>query len=656
MSDAPGAPAGSRLAFVLALADVPPARPDTRVVVLDAAWTPRPDDRADLLAARPLLGTVIEARDLFDESLERLDAWAEANRLPERLRLEDVTYWYRLRETMWRWLHERLLWRYALAAIATEPIGEVAVPPGEEAVADVARLLWGAALQPGPTGDAASTPVAATRSAGRPPTGLLRRVLRRLGRSGSAGAAPVRPPEDAEQARRADRLAERLAAILDDPRLRVVVLTNPRTYQRVGGEDGAREDPLFGAVIPGLREAGLRPIRIGTNLDHRRDDDWALLADDDDLLPQSLLQLRWAGPEDRATAEGAAARIAPALATLRGAPLDVDGVDLAPALVDALVTAATRILRADARTLPAVERLVRELRPAAILLAQEGIRTPWLIGGRRAGVPVFAVQHGILYPGHAGYPNRRDPALVLPARTFVYGDDEREVLLSLGSYRPDEVEVSGSPRFDLDRAATEGSSGAAAAERAAVRRELRVADGDRMLVISTINLRFVQQSHFAHTLARTLGGPLPGVHLVFKQHPGEFDDGPYRALVDGLAAAGGYPAPPVSVVKDVDLYRLLRAADAHLGALSTVLTEAVATGTPNLIAVVDRHADLLGYVEAGVATPVRDAADVRAALASPAPPDPAARAAFLARHFRAGDASGRIVEAVRSVAGARVAG
>ncbi len=98
------------------------------------------------------------------------------------------------------------------------------------------------------------------------------------------------------------------------------------------------------------------------------------------------------------------------------------------------------------------------------------------------------------------------------------------------------------------------------------------------------------------------------------------------------------------MVKDIDLYRLLRAADAHLGVGSTVLTEAVLIGTPNLISVVDRHADLLGYVEAGVAKPVRSADDVLAALADPRPPDPDARAAFLARHFGPGDASGRIAD------------
>jgi hypothetical protein len=151
-------------------------------------------------------------------------------------------------------------------------------------------------------------------------------------------------------------------------------------------------------------------------------------------------------------------------------------------------------------------------------------------------------------------------------------------------------------------------------------------------------------------LETVLGGPLPGVHVVFKQHPGELDSWPYRDLLHGLARAGGYDAPPISVVRDVDLYRLLRAADAHLGQQSTVLTDAVLAGTRNLIAIVEPGADRLGYVAAGVAHPVRSVADVRAALADLRPPSATARAAFMAEHARPGGASARIAATVGAAA------
>ena len=96
---------------------------------------------------------------------------------------------------------------------------------------------------------------------------------------------------------------------------------------------------------------------------------------------------------------------------------------------------------------------------------------------------------------------------------------------------------------------------------------------------------------------------------------------------------------PISVVRDIDLYRLLRAADAHLGLHSTVLTDAVMAGTDNLIARVEASGDLLGYVAAGVARPVTRVADLRAALDHPQPAHPAARRTFIEDHFRPGEAS-----------------
>ena len=150
--------------------------------------------------------------------------------------------------------------------------------------------------------------------------------------------------------------------------------------------------------------------------------------------------------------------------------------------------------------------------------------------------------------------------------------------------------------------------------------------------------------HYPIALASLIDRPLPRVHLVVKLHPGERDEGPYRAVVDGVAAARGFQAPPMTFVQSVDLYRLLRAADAHVGLQSTVLTEAVVTGTPNLLAATSSASDLLGYVEAGVAIPVRTGQDLLAALDSgpDATASPAARQAFIDAHFQPGSASERI--------------
>jgi len=317
----------------------------------------------------------------------------------------------------------------------------------------------------------------------------------------------------------------------------------------------------------------------------------------------------------------------------------VFGVDLGPELVRQIadrtdITHARRI--ADTARLRGV---LRRLHPAGILLADEYHRQDWLTAAMAENVPVAAIQHGVIYRWHTGYMHRtRPPELRLPGRTYVFGRWERELLTGTSVYRPDEVVVGGSPRLDLVRPE--------ASDRASVRTELGVRDGDRMLVLSGTWGPIYRRFHYPIALAHLFRAPLERVHLVVKLHPSEQDEGPYRRIVEGLAAAGGFAPPPMTVVRDVDLYRLLGAADAHLGIHSTVLTEAVATGTPNLLATGLAAADLLGYVDAGVALPVETTEQLAAALDLPRDRamDPARREAFLAAHYEPGEASARIAD------------
>ncbi len=669
----------TRLVFVAAPAEAPPPRGDTTCVVLDTTWTPGPGERHDAIPLRRLAGEALRAADLFEDALGRLDAWAEDARMVDVLAFDGVTYWYRLREIAWHWLHERLIWERVIAGAAKGAgangmagaagvagaagpwaLSSIVLPAQEPALLDVALAVGHArgaevvapSALPTVTADAFPSaaqvaaptvapgePDAHRTGAGRLEIGRLAGRVRRLVRD-----SPGREPAVV----RADILADRLRTLATNPPGPILVLTNTRLKQRIG-DPGARrvEDPNLGPVIAQLRRIGLDPVVIGLGLDETRDADWPAIESDPRLLPQSVLR-RWRGPEDSASqaADLVRARVRSAAAV----PLDVHGVDLAPALTVWLAERAASIVGTILRQLPRIDGLVEALRPRALVLTHEAIQTPWLQVARARSVPIFAVQHGMIYPTHPGYRHPRDPRLLLPDATFVTGPYERDALLGHGGYEVDEIVVVGSPRLELDDPTSAGPLGAG--EREAVRREMGVAEGVRMLVVSTGFLPLQRRFVLAASFERLFGSILPGVHVVFKQHPGEVDEGPYRELLVGLARAGGFAPPPITVVRDVDLYRLLRAADAHLGLLSTVLTDAVAARTPNLIAVDQAHTDLLGYVAAAVAHPVSDAADLQAALDDLRPPDEAARQAFLAAHLEPGPASERIVANITAALGA----
>ena len=642
MSDSSETAAVRGLTFVRLAGDVPPPTSGWLTVVLDPAWTPGPGGRPDVTSVRPYLATVVERHDLSGEALAAVDRWGDATGMPDRLVVEGVSYWFRVRESLWHWVHERLYWRLVLAAIEEKtPFDAVAVPEDRLALIDVARALdrhlevRRDTSRPEPT----IPPVWRGRQElRRLARSVLRRMRRRVRVPAGTGAVGERRRYPVDLDDRADRLSR-----LEGPH--VVVVTHPGSYQRIGSSDArVRRDPNLGAVIPELKNAGLAPIVIGWGMNPRTADDWALVEEDERLLPASFVRDRWGRPEDVERGTRAVAEVLASLEAAPEAPLDLGGVDLSSAFRQAVADVLAKVVRSDVVELASVERLVDELCPVAMVMTQEHHRTAWLLAGARAAVPTFALQHGVLYASHPGYPPRRHPALVLPTCTFVFGDYERRVLLST-AYDADRVEVSGSPRLDLDTAMAQQST---RSERDAVRGELGVATGDRMLVVSTVYGEVGRDIHLVHMLEAVMGGPLPRVHVVFKQHPAERDEGPYRGLLVGLARAGGYEPPPITIVRDIDLHRLLRAADAHLGLRSTVLTDAVVAGTTNLIATVEAGGDLIGYVEAAVARPVRDVAALRSALDEPEPISDDARMAFIEDHFRAGNASARIAESIRS--------
>ena len=117
-------------------ADAPPPVPGGLSVVLDPAWTPGPADRSDVVSIRPWFAAALEPHNLYSDSLHLLDRWAETAGIADRLVVEGVTYWFRVREPLWHWLHERLMWRYALEAIERDGAFELVAAPAEEGGVD----------------------------------------------------------------------------------------------------------------------------------------------------------------------------------------------------------------------------------------------------------------------------------------------------------------------------------------------------------------------------------------------------------------------------------------------------------------------------------------------------------------------------------------
>jgi hypothetical protein len=622
------------LVFVPSAEGLPVDRPGgRRYVATDESWTAPAG--SDVLALRDLIVQALAGRDLLAESMNRLDAWAEGTGVIEASTIDGLSAWYHRRLHLWRWLHERLAWLAILdRLLADGDIESIAIEADEPVLAEMARLVGST------RGIAANVVPRAADAAGHAPA-------QRAAVDGRPVARLRRLPDRLRIVLRRARIDRRIARLAAEPS-RLLVLVSPGDRQVITTPDGPRErNPFLDPVIDALAGSALEPIvlELGATTEGV---DWARLAAaaGSRTIPGEVLATRFSRPGDLETK----ARVEAAVERVRAisSPMLVGEVDLGPIVKAELVQGIRGALAGRLRDLPRMRRLIKRLHPAAILLVNEYGRPEWLAAAQAEGIPSAAVQHGIIHRYHVGYrfPDR-PPQLILPSRTYVFGDYEARLLTGDSVYRPDEVVVAGSPRLDLV-ADPEPDAADRAGTRAAVRRELGVADSNRLVVVSTTAAAVLTRFGVVPALGRIFDHELDRVHLVVKLHPAETDGKRYERLIHGIAAARGRPAPPLTVVQAIDLYRLLAAADAHLGSYSTVLTEATVLGTPNLLAAADAGGDLLDYAAAGVARPVSDGADLLRALESvtsaEAPEAAAARATFVREHFRPGVAARRIAD------------
>jgi hypothetical protein len=628
---------GQRIRFVDHPADAGSPDPAMDVVVLDTAWTPAGDDRANMAPVRHTLHDILARVEFHDELERSLDRWAAAVGAVDRFKVGDVSWWYRVRLLIQWDLHERMIWCHVLRALVRDDHTLIEVPSTRPALIDAARAMADGrsrltveVVEPPPVPEPP------------PPAWTVRRVLAGFRRRLRRRIRPPRPRKVVLAERRAV-VEARMDRILEDPGS-ILVIESARAAQVVTtGDRDEVEEPFLGPGVRRLHERGIGTTSVVLGADHRADADWQLLVTEDRTLPQAAISLRFLPADgelqvvDRSTAW---ATDVPSIQIM------VAGIDLGPSILAMARSYASGWLGRQVVWFRRAEAFLSSLRPRAIFLDREDSRLVWMAAAHDLGIPVVAVQHGLIYPGHTTYRVPDTVGVTRPDCTCVFGTYERDVLVRDCYYDPTSVIVTGSPRAEPG----DPSWASSATERDGVRRALGVAASDRLLVVSVVHNPVAGDIYSVEMVARLLGGPLPGVHVVFKLHPQETGATPFEAVLAGLARAGRYDPPPMTSIRDIDLYRLLRSADAHLGLYSTVLTDAVVVGLPNLIATGQAFSDLLGYVPAGVATPVSSIEELRAAMADPRPPDPERRTAFLADHFEPGDAAGRIADVIGQAA------
>jgi len=250
-----------------------------------------------------------------------------------------------------------------------------------------------------------------------------------------------------------------------------------------------------------------------------------------------------------------------------------------------------------------IASVIARERPQVLVLYAEssGLGRAAIAAANQAGVPTFAVQHGIMYPRYYSHEHAPDEvrgkdACPLPTRTAVFGSLARDLLVTRGQYSPETIVVTGSPKFDaLVQAAGRYN-------RSAIRERLGVPEDAPMLVVAS---RFSAIGPVFADLVQAAESS-PGCWLLVKPHQAERAD-PYLEVKRQLGAAR------VRVVGgEENLLELLFASDGLVTVDSLASSEALVLGRPVLV--VNLPSNLSPLVERGVALGARGGEEIRRQL------------------------------------------
>ncbi|MBI1317612.1 MAG: hypothetical protein GC168_01515 [Candidatus Hydrogenedens sp.] len=326
-------------------------------------------------------------------------------------------------------------------------------------------------------------------------------------------------------------------------------------------------------------------------------------------------------------------------------PLMFEGIDLRP-LAEAFVTAqAEHQAREHDTYLQVLPNWLRRWGVSVVVTCDEnGGEHALKAAALLAGVPVIAVQHGCIHAHHLhyAYPQHCTPEdIPLASITCVYGEHEQGLLAALGIYASESIEVTGQPQNDL-RDHVERPWGERGAAGTRLRDDAMQDTGGTLLLLTSQDL---YHGLAAEVLLPALQACPDSVKLVVRPHPREGDGAHWQ---DYFATYG--VSERAVVVANGKLEYWLDACDVHVSVCSTVLAEAAVWGRPSLVLAPRAVGDWLGVLEAGVAIPFDQGADLQTALADVDAATSAfqvARSNYIQRHFGALDGkTGRRIAAI----------
>jgi len=243
-----------------------------------------------------------------------------------------------------------------------------------------------------------------------------------------------------------------------------------------------------------------------------------------------------------------------------------------------------------------VKRAIEATNPKAIVIICEYCMfgKASVIAGHIKRVPTLAIQHGIITPTHQGYIfNKEDKdKIIIPDITCVYGQYHYDYLTKNGIYKPEQVIITGQPRYDIIHNIDKIYSKKRFLEMYGI-------NPDHKIVLWATHSHALSDEENAKNLVAMLNAMqnLKNTTLIIKQHPGERK----KDTKQIKQCLNAYKINALLMDKKSNTYEQLFVCDLMITKQSTTAMEAVALNKPVIVLSLIDSTDYAGYVEEGIA-------------------------------------------------------
>lgn len=264
-----------------------------------------------------------------------------------------------------------------------------------------------------------------------------------------------------------------------------------------------------------------------------------------------------------------------------------NGVDLSGEVAEFLSVRGVKICESYLKEVVLLERLFTKFKVNSTLVIDEGDRGRCFVAaGNIAKIKTFAMQHGIIVENSHSYHLTTDNQLVVPKKTFLWGEKYKELLIeNTPCYKEENLIVTGSirgtERIKRENDNTHRSNG-----------KLKV------LFISQYMDELVYPA--GEILFHGVDRCKNHVDLTIKLHP---TDHRYQEFYEKNLKAKGIQG---SITKDKDLYTLMEECDLLVSVHSTAVLEGAQRGIPSICIRTPKFDDVCGFIKDGISLGAED--------------------------------------------------